>query len=86
MAADDGMKAEGKFSHRGVCFKLNEVVNIVAGTAAGVPEKKTEAMRAWFKGEDKGAFICRPVIGGGRGPLPRFDKDTVYKLKVNLKP
>ena len=86
MATEGGNKADGKFRHRGVSFKMNEVVNIVAGTAAGVPGKKTEAMRAWFKGDDKGTFICRPVIGGGRGPLPRFAKDTVYKLKVNLTP
>ncbi len=83
MATESVMKAEGKFSHRGVSFKFNEVVNIVSGTAAGVPEKNTEAMRAWFKSEDKGYFICKPVIGGGRGPLLRFDKDTVYKLKSN---
>jgi hypothetical protein len=79
----EGVKDEGgKYCYRGVSFKLNEIVNIVAGTAAGTRGKKTEAMRAWFKGEDKGKCICRPVIGGGRGPLPRFDKDTVYKLKV----
>ena len=84
MATEGGNKADGKFRHRGVSFKMNEVVNIVAGTAAGVPGKKTEAMRAWFKGEDKGTFICRPVIGGVRVPLPRFAKDTVYKLNVNL--
>ena len=81
----EGVMAEGgKFCYRGVTFKLNEIVNIVAGTAAGTRGKKTEAIRAWFKGEDKGKFICRPVIGGGRGPLPRFDKGTVYKLKVRF--
>ena len=76
------MAEGGKFCYRGVTFKMDEIVNIVAGTAAGTRAKKTEAIRAWFKGEDKGKFICRPVIGGGRGPLPHFDKDTVYKLKV----
>ncbi len=80
------MSEGGKFIHRGVTFKMNEIVNIVGGTAAGTRGRKAEAIRAWFKGENKGQFICRPVIGGGRGPLPRFEKDTVYKLKVNLNP
>ena len=80
------MAEGGKFSYRGVTFKLNEIVNIVGGTAAGTRGRRSEAIRAWFKGEDKGQFICRPVIGGGRGSLPRFEKDTVYKLKVNHKP
>ncbi len=79
-----GMEAVGKFTHKGVSFKMNEVVTIAAGTAPGVRAKKTEAIRAWLKGEDNGQFICNPVIGGGRGPMPRFDNDTVYKLKVSL--
>ncbi len=79
--------AEGvKFSYRGVIFKLNEIVNIVGSTAAGTRGRRSEAIRAWFKDKCQFKFICRPVIGGGRGPLPRFEKDTVYKLKVNLKP
>ena len=76
------MEKAGKFTHNGVSFQMNEVVTIVAGTAPGVRAKKSEAIRAWMKGEHNGQFICKPVIGGGRGPIPRFDKDTVYKLKV----
>ncbi len=46
MATEGAKKADGKFRHRGVSFKVNEIVNIVAGTAVGVPAKKTEAIRA----------------------------------------
>ncbi len=34
-----------KFNHRGVTFKLNEIVNIVGGTAAGTRGRKAEAIR-----------------------------------------
>ncbi len=46
--------------------------------------KKTELMKAWFKGVDvtQDKFICRPVIGYTRGPFPRFSKGAVYKLNV----
>ena len=53
-------------------------------TGPGVPKKKTELIKAWFKGVDakQDKFICRPVIGYTRGPFPRFSKGAVYKLKV----
>ncbi len=46
------MAEGGNFSYRGVTFKLNEIVNIVDGTAAGTRGRRSEAIRAWFKGED----------------------------------
>jgi hypothetical protein len=56
-------------SHNGQVFRFNEVVHIFEGTAPGLPEKKTEFTKAWFKGVDKTKaeerFICRPVVAEG---------------------
>jgi hypothetical protein len=72
--------------HNGQVFRLNEVVHVFEGTAPGLPGKKTEFIKAWFKGVDrtKGEerFICRPVVGHSGGPFPRFSKGAVYKVKV----
>ena len=73
--------------HNGQVFRFNEVVHIFEGTAAGVPGKKTEFTKAWFKGVDKTKaeerFICRPVVGHSGGPFPRFSKGAVFKVKVD---
>ncbi len=70
--------------YNGQVFRFNELVHVLEGTGQGVPEKKTELMKAWLKGfdakEDK--FICRPVVGYSRGSFPRFSKGAVFKLKV----
>ena len=72
--------------HNGQVFRFNEVVHIFEGTALGVPAKKTEFIKAWFKGVDKTKaeerFICRPVVGHSGGPFPRFSKGAVFKVKV----
>ena len=72
--------------HNGQVFRFNEVVHIFEGTQAGVPAKKTEFTKAWFKGVDKTKaeerFICRPVVGHSGGPFPRFSKSAVFKVKV----
>jgi hypothetical protein len=72
--------------HNGQVFRFNEVVHVFEGTAAGLPGKKTEFIKAWFKGVDKTKeeerFICRPVVGHSGGPFPRFSKGSVYKVKV----
>ena len=72
--------------HNGQVFRFNEVVHIFEGTAPGVPGKKTEFTKAWFKGVDRTKaeerFICRPVIGHNGGPFPRFSKGAVFKVKV----
>ena len=72
--------------HNGQVFRFNEVVHIFEGTAPGVPAKKTEFIKAWFKGVDKTKaeerFICRPVVGHSGGPFPRFSKGAVFKVKV----
>jgi hypothetical protein len=72
--------------HNGQVFCFNEVVHIFEVTAPGVPAKKTEFTKAWFKGVDKTKaeerFICRLVVGHSRGPFPRFSKGAVFKVKV----
>jgi hypothetical protein len=72
--------------HNGQVFRFNEVVHIFEGTAPGIPGKKSEFMKAWFKGVDRTKaeerFICRPVVGHSGGPFPRFSKGAVFKVKV----
>ncbi len=69
-------------------FRLNEVVHVFEGTTSGLKGKKTEFIKAWFKGVDKTKdeerFICRPVVGHSGGPFPRFSKGAVFKLKVYM--
>jgi hypothetical protein len=70
--------------HNGQAFRFNEVVHVWEGTTPGVRPKKTELIKAWFKGVDtqKDKFICRPVVGHSGGPFPCFEKEAVYKQKV----
>ncbi len=74
--------------HNGQVFRFNEVVHIFEGTQAGIPAKKTEFTKAWFKGVEKTKaeerFICRPVVGHSGGPFPRFSKSAVFKVKVEI--
>jgi hypothetical protein len=70
--------------HNGISFSFNELVHVWEETTPGLRPKKTEFIKAWFKGVDteKDKFICRPVVGHSGGPFPRFAKGAVYKLKV----
>jgi hypothetical protein len=70
--------------HNGKAFRFNELVHVWEGTTPGLRPKKTEFIKAWFKGVDtkKDKFICRPVVGHNGGPFPRFEKGAVYKQKV----
>ena len=85
-AKEDKIVAE----HNGQIFRFNEVVHVFEGTAPGLRGKKTEFIKAWFKGVDKTKeeerFICRPVVGHSGGPFPRFSKGAVYKVKVQILP
>jgi hypothetical protein len=38
--------------HNGQVFRFNDLVHVLEGTGHGVPEKKTELVKAWFKGYD----------------------------------
>jgi hypothetical protein len=51
--------------HNGQAFRFHEVVHVWEGTTPGVRPKKTELIKAWFKGVDtqKDKFICWPVVG-----------------------
>jgi hypothetical protein len=70
--------------HNGQTFRFNELVHVWEGTTPGLRPKKTEFIKAWFKGVDaaKDKFICRPIVGHSGGPFPRFSKGEVYKQKV----
>jgi hypothetical protein len=63
--------------HNGQVFRFNDLVHVLEGTGPGVPKKKTELMKAWFKGVDatQDKFICRPVIGYTRVPFLDFRKE-----------
>ena len=60
MATEGAKKADGKFRHRGVSFKVNEIVNIVAGTAAGVPGKKQRQFEHVLKVKQKVLLFASP--------------------------
>jgi hypothetical protein len=53
--------------HNGQSFRLNEVVHVFEGTTPGLKGRKTEFIKAWFKGVDRTKeeerLICRPVVG-----------------------
>ena len=36
--------------HNGQVFRFNDLVHVLEGTGPGVPGKKTELLKAWFKG------------------------------------
>jgi hypothetical protein len=81
---EDRKEGEIVAVHNGISFSFNELVHVWEGTTPGVRHKKTEFIKAWFKGVDteKDQFICRPVVGHSGGPFPRFAKGAVYKQKV----
>ncbi len=60
------------------------MVDVIVGTGVGVPGKKTEPIKARFKGEvmtERGLeFECRPLVGSERGPCPQFSRDCVFKV------
>ncbi len=74
--------------HNGQSFCLNEVVHVFEGITPELKGRKTEFIKAWFKGVDKTKdeerFICRPVVGHSGGPYPRFSKGAVFKVKVHM--
>ncbi len=83
----DGLKVDQMVAeHNGQVFRFNEVVHVFEGTAPGIHGRKTEFIKAWFKGVDKSkeeeSFICRPVVGHSGGLFPRFSKGSVFKVKV----
>jgi hypothetical protein len=76
--------------HNGQVFRFNEVVHIFEGTAPGIPAKKTEFTKAWFKCVDKTKvkerFICRPVVGHSGGPVSRYSKGACFQSEGGTKP
>jgi hypothetical protein len=65
-------------------FKYNDLVDVIVGTGAGVPGKKTEPIKARFKAEVMTVrgleFECRPIVGSSRGPCPQFSRASVFKV------
>ena len=70
--------------YKGQKFKYNDLVDVIVGTGVGVPGKKTEPIKARFKGEVMTVrgleFECRPLVGSERGPCPQFARDCVFKV------
>jgi hypothetical protein len=65
-------------------FKYNDLADVIVGTGVGVPGKKTEPIKARFKGEVMTVrgleFECKPLVGSKRGPCPQFPRDCVFKV------
>ena len=70
--------------YKGQKCKYNDLVDVIVGTGVGVPGKKTEPIKARFKGEVMTVrgleFECRPLVGSERGPCPQFPRDCVFKV------
>jgi hypothetical protein len=70
--------------YKGQKFKYNDLVDVIVGTGVGVPGKKTEPIKARFKGEVMTVrgleFECRPLASSERGPFPQFPRDCVFKV------
>ena len=79
-----GGGAELLAEYKGQKFKYNDLVDVIVGTGVGVPGKKTEPVKARFKGEVMTVrgleFECRPLVGSERGPCPQFARDCVFKI------
>ncbi len=65
--AGDGVLA----NYNGMKFRVNDVVDVIVGNRVGVRGKKTEPIKARFKGVVETVrgveFLCRPLVGSGKG-------------------
>ena len=79
---EDGVLA----NYNGMKFRLNDVVDVMVGTRVGVRGNKTEPIKARFKGVVETVrgveFLCRPLVGSGKGRCPEFPRDSVFKVSA----
>ena len=81
-----GLGAEVLAEFNGQKFKHNDLVDIIMGTGHGVVGKKSDPLKARFKGvvdTVRGPeFLCRPLVGSSRGPCPQYPRHSVFKLQA----
>jgi hypothetical protein len=72
--------------YNGQKFKYNDLVDVIVGTEHGVVGKKSEPLKARFKGvveTDRGPeFLCRPLVESSRDRCPQYPRHTVFKLSA----
>ena len=70
--------------YNGQKFKYDDLVDVIMGTAHGVVGKKSEPLKARFKGvvetERGPEFLCRPLVGSSRGRCPQYPRHSVFKI------
>ncbi len=73
---DEGLGEGVLANYNGMKFRLNDEVDVIAGTRVGVRGNKTEPIKARFKGVVQTVrgveFLCRPLVGSGKGRCPKF--------------
>ena len=83
---DDGLGDGVLANYNGMKFRLNDVVDVIVGTRVGVRGNKTEPIKARFKGVVQTVrgveFLCRPLVGSGKGRCPEFPRDSVFKVSA----
>ena len=83
---DEGLGDGVLANYNGMKFRLNDVVDVIVGTRVGVRGNKTEPIKARFKGVVETVrgveFLCRPLVGSGKGRCPEFPRDSVFKISA----
>ena len=83
---DEGLGDGVLANYNGMKFRLNDVVDVIVGTRVGVRGNKTEPIKARFKGVVQTVrgveFLCRPLVGSGKGRCPEFPRDSVFKISA----
>jgi hypothetical protein len=87
LAREDEVLGDGVLAvYNGMKFKMNDLVDVIVGTMHGVRGSKAEPIKARFKGVVETVrgveFLCRPLVGSGRGRCPEFPRHSVYKVSA----
>ena len=81
---DDGLGDGVLAIYNGMKFRMNDLVDVIVGTMQGVRGNKAEPIKARFKGvvdTVRGVeFLCRPLVGSGRGRCPEYPRHSVFKV------
>ena len=81
---DDGLGDGVLAIYNGMKFRMNDLVDFIVGTMQGVRGNKAEPIKARFKGvvdTVRGVeFLCRPLVGSGRGRCPEYSRHSVFKV------
>ena len=87
LAREDEVLGDGVLAvYNGMKFKMNDLVDVIVGTMHGVRGSKAEPIKARFKGVVETVrgveFMCRPLVGSGKGRCPEFPRDSVFKVSA----